>query len=301
MSIPEYDISRGGSITLSGLLLNRNKIRHFIQLTSYNTTFKTGISLLLIIVLTAIFAPLLATHDPYTLGDVMLEMPGKNHILGTDGMGRDVYSMIIYGTRTSLVIGIVTAIISAVIGVLVGAFSGYYGGKPDQIISEAINVFLMLPTFFLILIIVALFGSSMFNVMLVIGLTSWPGNARLMRVQAMSLRSRTFVMSAIAMGETKSQIVLRYIIPNGIFPVIANTTMGIGGAILTEAALSFLGLGDPNVISWGQMVYQGKAYLTSGWWVSTFSGLAIVVIVLVFYLIGDGLDSILNPKLRKSH
>jgi len=286
---------------LSGLLLNRNKIRHFIQLTSYNTTFKTGISLLLIIVLTAIFAPLLATHDPYTLGDVMLEMPGKNHILGTDGMGRDVYSMIIYGTRTSLVIGIVTAIISAVIGVLVGAFSGYYGGKPDQIISEAINVFLMLPTFFLILIIVALFGSSMFNVMLVIGLTSWPGNARLMRVQAMSLRSRTFVMSAIAMGETKSQIVLRYIIPNGIFPVIANTTMGIGGAILTEAALSFLGLGDPNVISWGQMVYQGKAYLTSGWWVSTFSGLAIVVIVLVFYLIGDGLDSILNPKLRKSH
>lgn len=284
---------------MSGLLLSRNRIKDLFKLMNSSSTFRTGIILLLIIVLVAIFAPQLATHDPYELGDTMLEAPGKNHILGTDGLGRDVYSMIIYGTRTSLVIGIVTAVISAVIGVMVGAFSGYYGGKPDQIISETINVFLMLPTFFLILIIVALFGSSMFNVMLVIGLTSWPGNARLMRVQAMSLRSRTFVMSAIAMGETRSQIVMRYIIPNGIFPVIANTTMGIGGAVLTEAALSFLGLGDPNVVSWGQMVYQGKAYLTSGWWVSTFSGLAIVFIVLVFYLIGDGLDSILNPKLRK--
>lgn len=209
--------------------------------------------------------------------------------------------MIIYGSRTSLTVGIVTAVISAVIGVLVGAFSGYYGGTLDRVVSEVINIFLMLPTFFLILIIVALFGSSMLNVMIVIGLTSWPGNARLMRVQALSLRQRTFVMSAIAVGETKRQIVYRYIIPNGIFPVIANTTMGIGGAILTEAALSFLGLGDPNVISWGQLVYQGKAYLTSGWWVSTFSGLAIVIIVLIFYLIGDGLDGILNPKLKKSH
>jgi peptide/nickel transport system permease protein len=209
--------------------------------------------------------------------------------------------MIIYGSRTSLTVGIVTAVISAVIGVLVGAFSGYYGGTLDRVVSEVINIFLMLPTFFLILIIVALFGSSMLNVMIVIGLTSWPGNARLMRVQALSLRQRTFVMSAIAVGETKRQIVYRYIIPNGIFPVIANTTMGIGGAILTEAALSFLGLGDPNVISWGQLVYQGKSYLTSGWWVSTFSGLAIVIIVLIFYLIGDGLDGILNPKLKKSH
>jgi len=253
------------------------------------------------VVLTAIFAPLLSTHNPYVLGDSLLEAPGKEHILGTDGLGRDVYSMIIYGSRTSLTVGIVTAVISAVIGVLVGAFSGYYGGTLDRVVSEVINIFLMLPTFFLILIIVALFGSSMMNVMIVIGLTSWPGNARLMRVQALSLRQRTFVMSAIAVGETKRQIVYRYIIPNGIFPVIANTTMGIGGAILTEAALSFLGLGDPNVISWGQLVYQGKAYLTSGWWVSTFSGLAIVIIVLIFYLIGDGLDGILNPKLKKSH
>lgn len=286
---------------MSEIVRKQSKAGELVQLLQGNGQLKTGIILLIFVVLIAVFAPLLATHDPYALGAVMLEAPGKNHLMGTDGLGRDVYSMILYGTRTSLAIGIVTAIISAVIGVLVGAFSGFYGGKLDQLVSEVINVFLMLPTFFLILIIVALFGSSMLNVMIVIGLTSWPGNARLMRVQAMSLRERTFVLSAAAIGETKSQIVFRYIIPNGIFPVIANTTMGIGGAILTEAALSFLGLGDPNVISWGQLVYQGKAYLTSGWWVSTFSGLAIVIIVLVFYLIGDGLDNILNPKLGKGH
>lgn len=286
---------------MSEIVRKQSKTGELAQLLQGNGQLKTGIILLIFVVLIAVFAPLLATHDPYALGAVMLEAPGKNHLMGTDGLGRDVYSMILYGTRTSLAIGIVTAIISAVIGVLVGAFSGFYGGKLDQLVSEVINVFLMLPTFFLILIIVALFGSSMLNVMIVIGLTSWPGNARLMRVQAMSLRERTFVLSAAAIGETKSQIVFRYIIPNGIFPVIANTTMGIGGAILTEAALSFLGLGDPNVISWGQLVYQGKAYLTSGWWVSTFSGLAIVIIVLIFYLIGDGLDNILNPKLGKGH
>lgn len=286
---------------MSEIVIKKSKMGSWIQLIRNNSQLKTGIILLSMVVLTAIFAPLLSTHNPYVLGDSLLEAPGKEHILGTDGLGRDVYSMIIYGSRTSLTVGIVTAVISAVIGVLVGAFSGYYGGTLDRVVSEVINIFLMLPTFFLILIIVALFGSSMMNVMIVIGLTSWPGNARLMRVQALSLRQRTFVMSAIAVGETKRQIVYRYIIPNGIFPVIANTTMGIGGAILTEAALSFLGLGDPNVISWGQLVYQGKAYLTSGWWVSTFSGLAIVIIVLIFYLIGDGLDGILNPKLKKSH
>lgn len=286
---------------MSEVIGKKSKIGSWIELIRNDNQLKTGIILLSLVVLTAIFAPLLSTHSPYVLGDSLLEAPGKEHILGTDGLGRDVYSMIIYGSRTSLTVGIVTAVISAVIGVLVGAFSGYYGGTLDRVVSEVINIFLMLPTFFLILIIVALFGSSMLNVMIVIGLTSWPGNARLMRVQALSLRQRTFVMSAIAVGETKRQIVYRYIIPNGIFPVIANTTMGIGGAILTEAALSFLGLGDPNVISWGQLVYQGKAYLTSGWWVSTFSGLAIVIIVLIFYLIGDGLDGILNPKLKKSH
>ena len=173
------------------------------------------------------------------------------------------------------------------------------GGKLDKVISEVINVFLMIPSFFLVLIIVAMFGSSMVNVMFVIGLTSWPSNARMMRVQAMSIKERTFVKSAVAMGESKRQILFKYIIPNGLFPVIANTTMGVAKAILTEASLSFLGLGDPNVVSWGQMIFDGKQYLTSGWWMSTFAGLCIMLIVMIFYLIGDGLNYALNPKMKK--
>ena len=160
-----------------------------------------------------------------------------------------------------------------------------------------INVFLMIPSFFLVLIIVAMFGSSMVNVMFVIGLTSWPSNARMMRVQAMSIKERTFVKSAVAMGESKRQILFKYIIPNGLFPVIANTTMGVAKAILTEASLSFLGLGDPNVVSWGQIIYHGKQYMPKGWWISTFAGVAVVFTVLTFFLIGDGLNRVLSPKM----
>jgi ABC-type dipeptide/oligopeptide/nickel transport systems, permease components len=261
-----------------------------------NVRLSAGLLLLLIVFAVAALAGLLSTHDPYALGDDLLQPPSSAHWLGTDGLGRDVYSMILYGARTSLLVGIVAAMISAVIGVLAGGFSGYLGGRFDLIVSESINIFMMVPTFFLVLIIIALFGSSLLNVMVVIGLTSWPSNARLMRAQAMSLRERTFVRAAAAIGESRPQIVFRYIIPNGIFPVIANTTMGVGGAILTEASLSFLGLGDPNIISWGQMINQGRGYLISGWWVSTFSGLAVLLIVLLFYLIGDGANALISPK-----
>ena len=261
---------------------------------------RVGLVLFALVLLVVLFAPQLAPFDPYDLGDDLLVPPGTaGHLLGTTNMGQDILSMLIYGSRASLAIGIVAAAISGVIGTLVGAMAGFYGGKLDKVISEVINVFLMIPSFFLVLIIVAMFGSSMVNVMFVIGLTSWPSNARMMRVQAMSIKERTFVKSAVAMGESKRQILFKYIIPNGLFPVIANTTMGVAKAILTEASLSFLGLGDPNVISWGQMIFDGKQYLTSGWWMSTFAGLCIMLIVMIFYLIGDGLNYALNPKMKK--
>ncbi|HCX61642.1 MAG TPA: ABC transporter permease [Clostridiales bacterium] len=259
---------------------------------------KIGIILLTIIILLALFAPLIATHDPFSLNDDMVNPPSKNYLLGTDGLGRDIFSGILYGARTSIVIGVVAASISGIVGTLIGGISGFYGGKIDSVVSEIINVFLMMPTFFLILIIVALFGSSMFNVMVVIGITTWTGNARLMRAQALSLKQRTFVKSLETIGESKFKTLVKHIIPNGIFPIIANTTMNISEAILTESGLSFLGLGDPNVMSWGQMVYNGKSYLTNGWWISTFSGAAIVLTVLAFYLIGDGMNNILSPKLN---
>ncbi len=256
-----------------------------------------GLALLLLIVL---IGPMLATHDPYFYGPDSLAAPGENgHLLGTNHMGQDVFSMLIYGVRTSLLVAITASMISGILGVLIGGIGGYFGGKIDVVVSEIINTFLMIPTFFLIMLIVSLFGSDIMNVMIVIGLTTWSSNAKLMRAQALSLRERTFVKSAIALGETKMQVLFKYILPNGIFPVVANTTRGMAGAILTEASLSFLGLGDPNIISWGQMIYQGKQYITTSWWISTFSGVAIILTVIVFYMLGDGLNHVLNPKYRK--
>ena len=253
-----------------------------------------GIVILLALV---ILAPVVASENPHHYGKDILNSLGQNgHLLGTNHMGQDIYSMIIYGVRTSLRVAVISALISGVLGVLIGGVAGFFGGKVDTFVSELINVFMMLPSFFLILLIIALFGNSITNVMVVIGITTWPSNAKLMRAQALLLRQRTFVKSAEAMGETKLQILFKYILPNGIFPVIANTTMGMSNAILTEAGLSFLGLGDPSIISWGQMIYTGKQYITSAWWISAFAGIAIVITVLVFYLLGDGLNHVLNPK-----
>ncbi len=256
-----------------------------------------GIIFLLIIV---VFAQNIATDDPYFFGPDILNKVGENgHLLGTNKMGQDIFSMIIYGTRTSLQVAVISALISGLLGILIGGIAGFFGGTVDRVVSEIINIFMMLPTFFLILLIIALFGNSIINVMIVIGLTTWPSNAKLMRAQALSLRERTFVKAATAMGETKGQILFKYIIPNGIFPVIANTTVGMSNAILTEAGLSFLGLGDPNIISWGQMIYDGKSFLTSAWWIATFAGVAIVITVTIFYLLGDGLNHVMNPKHSK--
>ncbi|MED1949650.1 ABC transporter permease [Brevibacillus centrosporus] len=276
----------------------RARVTNTLQVINSITQLKIGLCLLTVIILLALFAPFLAAYDPFALNDDLLAPPGSQYLLGTDGLGRDVFSELLYGARTSIFIGVVAAAISGVLGTLIGGLSGFYRGKLDSVLSEFVNVFLMLPTFFLILLIVALFGSSMLNVMLVIGVTTWTGNAVLMRAQAMSLRERTYVKSLQSIGVSKFKILTKHIIPNGIFPIIANTTMNISGAILTEAGLSFLGLGDPNLVSWGQMVFHGKSYLVNGWWISTFSGFAIVVTVLAFYLIGDGLNHVLSPKLR---
>ncbi len=256
-----------------------------------------GVIGILVLLLIIILAKVLSPYDPYSYEFVRLLPPGsEGHPLGTNHMGQDMLSMLIYGVRTSLKVALISALISGALGVLIGGVGGFLGGWVDQVVSEIINIFLMIPTFFLILLIIALFGNSIANVMIVIGITTWPGNAKLMRAQALSLRERTFVKSATALGETKSQILFKYILPNGIFPVVANTTRGMAGAILTEASLSFLGLGDPNIISWGQIIYQGKSYITSAWWIAAFAGIAVILTVIVFYMLGDGLNHVLNPK-----
>ena len=275
----------------------KKSIQQFFHRLKGNKQMIIGLSLLTILIILAVFGEQLAPYDPKYLNDDLLAAPSSTYLLGTDNLGRDVLSMILYGIRTSLIIGFIAAMISAVIGVLVGGIAGYFGGILDKILNEIMNIFMMLPTFFLILLIVALFGSSMTNVMIVIGVTSWVSNARLMRAQAISIKERTFVKSAITMGESKWHILIHHVIPNGIFPIIAQTTMNISGAILTEASLSFLGLGDANVFSLGQIIKTGKLVMPRCWWVSVFSGLSVVIIVLTFFLIGDGINRVLSPKM----
>ncbi|MGN1344037.1 MAG: ABC transporter permease [Traorella sp.] len=275
----------------------KDSIKQFFHRLKGNSQMIIGLVLLVILIILAIFGPKFAPYNPKALNDDLLAAPCLKYLMGTDKLGRDVFSMVLYGIRTSLIIGFIAAMISAVIGVLVGGIAGYFGGIVDKILNEIMNIFMMLPTFFLILLIVALFGSSMTNVMIVIGITSWVSNARLMRAQSISIKERTFVKSAITMGESKWHILVHHVIPNGIFPIIAQTTMNISGAILTEASLSFLGLGDANVFSLGQIINNGKLLMPRCWWISVFSGLTVVIIVLTFFLIGDGINRVLSPKM----
>ncbi|MCL2006564.1 MAG: ABC transporter permease [Treponema sp.] len=253
-----------------------------------------GLSILLFAV---VFAPVITSFDPRHFGPNSLNpLMTNGHILGTNHMGQDVFAMIIYGARTSLMVAVISGLISGGLGIIVGGIAGFFGGVVDRVLSEIINVFMMIPTLFLIILIVAIYGGGLANIMIVIGLTTWPANAKLMRAQAMSIRQRTFVKSAVAMGENNSQLLFKYIIPNGLFPVVANTTLGMANAVLSEASLSFLGLGDPTAISWGQMVQQGRMFLTTAWWTTTFGGIAIIFTIVVFNLLGDGLNHVINPK-----
>lgn len=284
---------------MSKKVKDKRKLKNFILEYTYNAHAMIGLCLLILIILIAIFADVIAPYSPTEFLDDALLKPSSQYLLGTDHLGRDMFSRIIHGTRVSLMIGVVAAAISGITGTLVGAIAGYYGGRIDRILSQIIDIFIMVPTFFLIILVVAIFGSSIFNVMLVIGFTSWPGNARVMRSQVMSLRERTYVKGARTIGTSERKILFSCVIPNGIFPVISNTTMQIATAILTEASLSFLGLGDPNAISWGQMIFNGRNVMTNAWWVATFPGIAIIITVATFYMIGDGLNTVLNPKLRR--
>ena len=260
-----------------------------------------GLVMLVVIAAAALLAPALAPSDPFALGAARFLRPGaEGHPLGTDHLGRDVLSQILYGARLSLTIGFVAAGIAAVVGIVVGSIAGYFGGWVDVILSRITDMFLIIPAFFLIIVVVATLGNGIIYVMVVIGLTSWPTNARLMRAQVLTLRERTFVQALVALGESRSRILLRHIVPNGIQPIIANSTLQIASAILIEAGLSFLGLGDPNKASWGRMINDERASIMTAWWPSVFPGIAILVTVLAFYLIGDGLAQALSPRERQS-
>lgn len=261
---------------------------------------KLGFAILLVLIFCAVFAPQLCAFTPTDFTDELLEPPSALHPFGTDGIGRDVFSMVIYGTRTSLPVGVTAAAIAMVIGTGLGALAGYYGSWFDRIFNEIINIFLMLPTFFLIIMVIALFGSGIEKVTLVIGLTSWMGTAKIMNAQVKSLKERSFIQAAKVMGESDAALLLRYMVPHGLSPVLANVSASVSSAILYEASLSFLGLGDPSRTSWGQIIYNGKQYMNHGWWIAGFAGLAIVLTMFAFHLISEGINRSLEDGGRRA-
>ena len=263
---------------------------------SYNRPLIVGLVFLFVLIMIAVFAEQIAQYPPSMLHEGMLLQPSSIHYFGTDGLGRDVFSMVIYGTRISLKVGLFAALISTVIGTVIGAVSGYYGLWTDRILSEIINIFLMIPSFFLILIVLMIYGSNINNVILVIGLTGWTRTAKLMRAQAISLKERTYIKASQTIGESDLSILVRHIIPHGIVPIVADMSITVSSAILFEAGLAFIGLGDPDHVSWGQIMNFGKPYLDRGWWICTFSGLFIMFTVLDFHMISEGINNILNGR-----
>jgi len=261
-----------------------------------------GMAIIVILYLVALLAPLIAPFDPIAQGDIAATghlPPGGEHLLGTDLFGRDVLSRIIYGSRISLAIGFVATAISITIGTLLGAMAGFFAGKLDTIIMRFTDMVLAFPRLVLLIMIVALFGPSITMIILVLGLTQWPGTTRIVRGDVLSLREREFIHAAHALGMSRARIMLRHLIPNVLAPVIVTATLGIGNTIVMEAGLSFLGLGvSPPTPTWGSMVAEGRDVLINAWWVATFPGLTIVMIVLAFNLVGDGLRDALDPRLR---
>ncbi len=226
-----------------------------------------------------------------------LSPPGQGHLLGTDALGRDVLSRLIWGSRVSLKVGLVSVGLATAIGLFLGALAGFYGGLTDGLIMRFCDLMLCFPTMFLVLAVISLLEPSIWNVMAVIGLTSWMGVARLVRAEFISLKNRDFVLAARALGASDARLILRHLLPNALAPVLVSATLGVAGAILLESGLSFLGLGvQPPTATWGVMLADGKDYLSRAWWLSFYPGLAILVTVLSYNLAGEGLRDAFDPR-----
>lgn len=245
----------------------------------------------------AILAPLVTAYDPLGGGDSsLLEPLSPGHWLGTDDLGRDIWARVVFGTRISLTVGVMSALCAVVVGVIVGALAGYFGGWLDALLMRIAEFFQTLPRFVVALIVIALFGTSVFKMVVVIAALAWPQLARVVRASVATLAQSQFVDAARVAGMGHGAIILREILPNVAAPIIVLGSLDIAMAILIEASLSFFGLGDPNHVSWGAMLNDAQQYLRSAWWMSAFPGLAIALTVLSFNVFGDALNDALNPR-----
>lgn len=225
--------------------------------------------------------------------------PSLAHPLGTDHLGRDVLARMLFGARISLIVGFVAVGIAITIGVVVGATAGHFAGWVDNVLMRMVDIVICFPRFFLILTVVALVKPSLWNIIIVLGLTGWTGTARLIRGEILSLRERDFIQAARAVGAGAPRIILRHLIPNALTPVLVSATLGVAGAILTEAGLSFLGFGvQPPQPTWGNILTEGRLYIFDAWWLTVFPGLAILLTVLAFNLVGEAIRDALDPRLK---
>jgi len=260
-----------------------------------------GALVVLALFVLSFLAPLITPYDPDAIDAYrVLLPPSSGNWFGTDELGRDVFTRVLFGARISLKVGFVAVGIAVLIGTVIGLVAGFYGGWLDTILMRFVDVMLCFPTFFLILAVIAMLEPSIWYIMIIIGLTGWMGVARLVRAEVLSLRERDFVMAARAMGASDLRIIFRHIFPNAMTPVLVSATLGVAGAILTESALSFLGIGvQPPTPSWGNILTSGKDYIEFAWWLSLFPGLAILVTVLSYNLLGEGIRDALDPRLRR--
>lgn len=260
-----------------------------------------GIVLLLVIFAVALLADFMFPISPWQSAAIPLLPPfsESGSPLGSDMLGRDVAAGIAYGSRVSLSVGLVSTVIAVSVGVAIGAVAGFYGGWPDSILMRFTELFQTVPQFAMAIVFVAIFSPSLTTIVLAISLVSWPPVARLVRGEVMSLKTREFVKAGIVLGETDASLIFRHILPNAMSAIVVMASLMVATAILTESALSFLGLGDRNLMSWGYMIGASRSMLRDAWWLSVFPGLAIVVTVMAVNLVGDGLDKAFNPQAHK--
>lgn len=263
-----------------------------------NRLAMVGGGVVLLLFLISLLAPWLTPHHPSAINAwEVLQPPTWQHWFGTDELGRDVLARVLFGARISLKVGFVAVGIAVALGTAVGLTAGYYGGWPDTVLMRLVDIMLCFPTFFLILAVIAFLQPSIWIIMAVIGLTGWMGVARLVRAEVLTIREMEYILAARCIGCSDLRIILRHIMPNALSPVLVAATLGVAGAILTESALSFLGIGvQPPTPSWGNILTSGKDYIEFAWWLSLFPGLAILVTVLSYNLLGEGIRDALDPR-----
>jgi peptide/nickel transport system permease protein len=274
-------------------------MKRFVRRFARSRSGVLGVAILVVVVAVAALAPVLFPGSPFRRVDRPFSPPFGRQLLGTDVLGRDVAAGIAHGARTSLTIGVLATSAAVLVGTAMGGLAGYYGGRIDDLLMRTTEFFQTIPTFLFSILLVAILAPSVWSIVFAIAVVNWPTVARLVRGEFLAMRGREFVQACICLGMTDGRVIFRHILPNCLSPIIVTGSLIVATAILIESALSFLGLGDPNVMSWGFMIGAGRTFLRSAWWLCTIPGVAILLTVLAINLVGEGLNDALSPRLRR--